>query len=209
MSTPVTSKYDRYTAAKRLRQTLYAMYSGGASIPKTQMSPQSKEMYCSYTDHIESRLDRIDESLFALEADVKARKVKDPINKIGVIRSNLRSVRMQNASLKLRVGETPLVNNSGLQDQLHQLYELAQCLPTVSDIPETDAENTLRAIIALLRNHRWPGSENLTQNPEGGETNGQAEILSDLAGKLGAAVPVGDPVGSTYDDGDEDGDEDE
>lgn len=98
----------------------------------------------------------------------------------------------------------------GDSSTLKKLFKLSQSLATVDDIPKTPAENTLRAICALLRHHKWPGSEDLDQKIEKEEVIDSATISEELheiaaevgGGGIGTFVIdefssiVSDPAGS-------------
>lgn len=93
------------------------------------------------------------------------------------------------------------------RDELERAYGLAQMLQTQPDLPVTPAENTLRAIIALLRNHKWPQMDGVTQKGEVmSDGKGLEEALAEVAAQAGTFEPVG-LVG--YDDEDGSSDENE
>jgi len=210
MSTPVTTT-DRYTAAKALRTELHNLILNGTSPAGTRMTSHERQYLEEYLGRIEVRINAIVDHLHVVQQQLREGKRKDPQTQVTRVLMLLDNVRTNRNYIAERIGSYKAPSSSPSGDMLHRLYGYAQCLPTVEDIPETDAENILRAICALLRNHRWPGAETLTQKAtEGGESNGQdvEQVLTEIAGQLGSPVPVGAAPGQTYDEGtdDEDGD---
>lgn len=113
--------------------------------------------------------------LTAVEIALKERKTKPGLEALTRVRSRLQSMEKNADSCRGYIESMNTQPIGGLElnaERLRKAYELAQCLPTEKDIPTDPAENTLRAIVALLRHHNWPGVEGITQP-------GMKEVTSD------------------------------
>ena len=106
---------------------------------------------------------------------------------------------MQAATVQIRNKNTnlPLLKNGySPAEGIKQLRDLANNLPTQPDLPSTDSRDTaLRSIIAILRTHSFPGTENLTHQAKE-DPNAKAQSVGETGThKADQAVP-GEVAGS-------------
>jgi hypothetical protein len=198
---PVTAQ-NPYLAAQELRTTLFNLTKNGTVAGG--LTQQQQRDLSTYLRSAQATLASLQLRQPGLFDAARARKAAATVRLLEEQAMFVDQLVQRLANMESYLTTVPVGKAAG-SAQLNRLYELSQALPTQDDIPKTAAENTLRAIIALLRNHHWPGVENVTQERKEVGDGTEQEVLAKLAAAVGEPVGIGPDPGSGVDpDADED-----
>lgn len=85
----------------------------------------------------------------------------------------------------------PTKKGTSVANAMKQIRDLANNLPTQPDMPSADSRDTaLRAIIAVLRTHEIPGTENLTHHAKEDQSAKTESVVDQAAGGTVASAAL-------------------